>query len=216
MIDVNKLIVLFFLCINAFAYEFNSVNYFTKNYLFDAQIYSVNTFISENTLSYQLNDFSPHVNFIQYQGLDEYKESDFGLGSEYKLTDKLNLDIGSWYYFYYSAGDHYFEPYASLTYDWIVSPKLYVSMITYNNTPRATISFDYSKNLTDKLNLNIRPVIGTADYNIRYGYYGIVFASDYSLNNNFALFTTAEIDKPFSSPDNSIVYTYSLGVKISL
>ena len=124
-----------------FAAEFESVNYYSKNYLFDAQIYSVNTFVSENTLSHQLGDFTPHLDYVQYQGLDKYKESDFGLGSEYKLTDKLNLDVGSWYYYYYSAGDHYFEPYASLTYDWIVSPTLYFSMITYNNTPRATDRF---------------------------------------------------------------------------
>ena len=75
-----------------FAAEFESVNYYTKNYLFDAQIYSVNTFVSENTLSHQLGDFTPHLDYVQYQGLDKYKESDFGLGSEYKLTDKLTLD----------------------------------------------------------------------------------------------------------------------------
>jgi hypothetical protein len=122
-----------------FALDFESVNYYTKNYLFDGQIYSVNTFVSENTFSHQLGDFTPHLNYIQYQGLDQYKESDFGLGSEYKLTDKLTLDAGSWYYYYYSAGDHYFEPYTSLSYDWIVSPTIYFSMLTYNNTPRATL-----------------------------------------------------------------------------
>ena len=199
-----------------FALDFETSNYYTKNYLFDAQIYSVNTFVSENTLSHQLGNFTSHLDYVQYQGLDQYKESDFGLGSEYKLTDKLNLDVGSWYYYYYSAGDHYFEPYTSLTYDWIISLTLYVSMITYNNTPRATVSFDYNKDFNEKLHLNVRPVIGTADYDVRYGYYGIVFGLDYNVNKNFTLFTTTEVDKPFSSPDNSIVYTYSLGVKISL
>ena len=199
-----------------FAAEFESVNYYTKNYLFDAQIYSVNTFVSENTLSHQLGDFTPHLDYVQYQGLDHYKESDFGFGSEYKLTDKLNLDVGSWYYYYYSAGDHYFEPYASLTYDWIISPTFYVSMITYNNTPRATVSFDYNKDFNEKLHLNVRPVIGTADYDVRYGYYGIVFGLDYNVNKNFTLFTVTEVDKPFSSPDDSIVYTYSFGIKLSL
>ena len=199
-----------------FALDFETTDYYTKNYLFDAQIYSVNTFISENTLSHQLGDFTPHLDYVQYQGLDQYKESDFGLGSEYKLTDKLNLNVGSWYYYYYSAGDHYFEPYASLTYDWIVSPTLYVSMITYNNTPRATVSFNYNKDLTDKLHLNVRPVVGTADYDARYGYYGMVFVFDYNINKNFTLYFGSEVDKPFSSPANSIVYTYSLGIKISL
>ena len=68
-----------------FALDFETSNYYTKNYLFDAQIYSVNTFVSENTLSHQLGDFMPHLDYVQYQGLDQYKESDFGLGSEYKL-----------------------------------------------------------------------------------------------------------------------------------
>ena len=155
-----------------FALDFESVNYYTKNYLFDGQIYSVNTFVSENTFSHQLGDFTPHLNYIQYQGLDQYKESDFGLGSEYKLTDKLTLDAGSWYYYYYSAGDHYFEPY--------------------------------------------RPVVGTADYDNRYVYYGSVIRFDYDVNKFLGIFTVGEIDKPFSSPDNSIVYTYSFGLRISL
>lgn len=216
MIDVNKLIALFFLCINAFAYEFNSVNYFTKNYLFDAQIYSVNTFISENTLNYKLERFTPYINYIQYQGLDKYKESDFGIGNYYKVSDKVTLNSGSWYYYYYSAGDHYFEPYTSLNYDWIISPTIYLSMITYNNTPRATVSFDYNKNITEKLRLNFRPVIGTADYDNRYGYYGAATRLDYKINNFLELFTIGEIDKPFSSFNNSIVYTYSFGIKLSL
>ena len=199
-----------------FALDFESVNYYTKNYLFDGQIYSVNTFVSENTFSHQLGDFTPHLNYIQYQGLDQYKESDFGLGSEYKLTDKLTLDAGSWYYYYYSAGDHYFEPYTSLSYDWIISPTIYFSMITYNNTPRAVISFDYNKNITEKLHLNFRPVVGTADYDDRYGYYGTVINIDYNINKRFTLFTVAEIDKPFDSNDDGIVYTYSFGLKLSL
>ena len=199
-----------------FALDFETSNYYTKNYLFDAQIYSVNTFVSENTLSHQLGNFTPHLDYVQYQGLDQYKESDFGFGSEYKLTDKLTLNIGSWYYYYYSAGDHYFEPYTSLSYDWIVSPTIYFSMLTYNNTPRATISFDYNKDITEKLHLNFRPVVGTADYDNRYGYYGIVMNVDYNIVKHFTLFTSGEIDKPFSSPDNSIVYTYSFGLRISL
>jgi len=199
-----------------FALDFESVNYYTKNYLFDGQIYSVNTFVSENTFSHQVGDFTPHLNYIQYQGLDQYKESDFGLGSEYKLTDKLTLDAGSWYYYYYSAGNHYFEPYTSLSYDWIVSPTIYFSMITYNNTPRATISFDYNNDITEKLHLNFRPVVGTADYDARYGYYGLVMNVDYNINKHFTLFTGGEIDKPFNSLDNSIVYTYSFGIKVSL
>jgi len=199
-----------------FALDFETSNYYTKNYVFDAQIYSVNTFVSENTLSHQLGDFTPHVDYVQYQGLDKYKESDFGLGSEYKLTDKLTLDAGSWYYYYYSAGDHYFEPYTSLSYDWIVSPTIYFSMITYNNTPRATISFDYNNDITEKLHLNFRPVVGTADYDVRYGYYGLVMNVDYNINKHFTLFTGGEIDKPFNSLDNSIVYTYSFGIKVSL
>ena len=199
-----------------FAAEFESVNYYTKNYLFDAQIYSVNTFVSENTLSHQLGDFTPHVDYVQYQGLDQYKESDFGLGSEYKLTDKLTLDVGSWYYYYYSVGDHYFEPYTSLSYDWIVSPTIYFSMITYNNTPRAVLSFDYNKDITEKLHFNFRPVLGTADYDNRYGYYGIAMNVDYNIIKHFTLFTSGEIDKPFNSPDNSVVYTYSFGLRISL
>jgi hypothetical protein len=215
---MKKLMMISFMLMSwrIFALDFETTDYYTKNYLFDAQIYSVNTFISENTLSHQLGDFTPHLDYVQYQGLDQYKESDFGLGSEYKLTDKLNLNVGSWYYYYYSAGDHYFEPYASLTYDWIVSPTLYVSMITYNNTPRATVSFNYNKDLTDKLHLNVRPVVGTADYDARYGYYGMVFVFDYNINKNFTLYFGSEVDKPFSSPANSIVYTYSLGIKISL
>jgi len=215
---MKKLMLMSFMLMSwrIFALDFETTDYYTKNYLFDAQIYSVNTFISENTLSHQLGDFTPHLDYVQYQGLDQYKESDFGLGSEYKLTDKLNLNVGSWYYYYYSAGDHYFEPYASLTYDWIVSPTLYVSMITYNNTPRATVSFNYNKDLTDKLHLNVRPVVGTADYDARYGYYGMVFVFDYNINKNFTLYFGSEVDKPFSSPANSIVYTYSLGIKISL
>ena len=199
-----------------FALDFETSNYYTKNYVFDAQIYSVNTFVSENTLSHQLGDFTPHVDYVQYQGLDKYKESDFGLGSEYKLTDKLTLDAGSWYYYYYSAGNHYFEPYTSLSYDWIVSPTIYFSMITYNNTPRATISFDYNNDITEKLHLNFRPVVGTADYDVRYGYYGLVMNVDYNINKHFTLFTGGEIDKPFNSLDNSIVYTYSFGIKVSL
>jgi hypothetical protein len=199
-----------------FALDFETSNYYTKNYVFDAQIYSVNTFVSENTLSHQLGDFTPHVDYVQYQGLDKYKESDFGLGSEYKLTDKLTLDAGSWYYYYYSVGNHYFEPYTSLSYDWIVSPTIYFSMITYNNTPRATISFDYNNDITEKLHLNFRPVVGTADYDVRYGYYGLVMNVDYNVNKHFTLFTGGEIDKPFNSLDNSIVYTYSFGIKVSL
>lgn len=199
-----------------FATEFESANYYTKNYLFDAQIYSVNTFVSENSLSYEIGNFTPHLDYVQYQGLDKYQESDFGLGSEYKLTDKLTLDIGSWYYYYYSAGQHYFESYTSLSYDWIVSPTLYVSMITYNYTPRATFSLDYSKSLTEKIKLTIRPVVGTADYDDRYGYYGGVLNLDYNINKYFTLFSITEVDKPFSSLDNNIVYTYSFGLKISL
>jgi len=210
------LICLMFTSWTMFALDFETSNYYTKNYVFDAQIYSVNTFVSENTLSHQLGDFTPHVDYVQYQGLDKYKESDFGLGSEYKLTDKLTLDAGSWYYYYYSAGDHYFEPYTSLSYDWIVSPTIYFSMITYNNTPRATISFDYNKDITEKLHLNFKPVVGTADYDVRYGYYGLVMNVDYNVNKHFTLFTGGEIDKPFNSPDNSIVYTYSFGIKVSL
>jgi len=210
------LICLMLMSWRMFALEFESVNYYTKNYLFDAQIYSVNTFVSENTFSHQLDDFTPHLNYIQYQGLDKYKESDFGFGSEYKLTDKLTLDAGSWYYYYYSAGDHYFEPYTSLSYDWIISPTIYLSMITYNNTPRAVISFDYNKNITEKLHLNFRPVVGTADYDDRYGYYGTVINIDYNINKRFTLFTVAEIDKPFNSNDDGIVYTYSFGLKLSL
>jgi hypothetical protein len=199
-----------------FALDFETSNYYTKNYLFDGQIYSVNTFVSENTLSHQVGNFTPHLDYVQYQGLDQYKESDFGLGSEYKLTDELNLNVGSWYYYYYNAGDHYFEPYTSLTYDWILSPTLYVSMITYNNTPRAVISFDYNNDFNEKLHLNVRPVIGTADYDDRYGYYGIVFKLDYNVNKNVTLFNITEVDKPFSSSDNSVVYTYSFGLKLSL
>ena len=199
-----------------FALDFESVNYYTKNYLFDGQIYSVNTFVSENTLSHQMGNFTPHLGYVQYQGLDQYKESDFGLGSEYKLTDKLTLDVGSWYYYYYNAGDHYFEPYTSLSYDWIVSPTIYFSMITYNNTPRAVLSFDYNKDITEKLHFNFRPVVGTADYDNRYGYYGSVIRFDYDVNKFLGIFTVGEIDKPFSSPDNSIVYTYSCGLRISL
>ncbi len=77
-----------------FAAEFESVNYYSKNYLFDAQIYSVNTFVSENTLSHQLGDFTPHLNYIQYQGLDQYKESDFG--PEETLCFSLNSFAGDW------------------------------------------------------------------------------------------------------------------------
>ena len=199
-----------------FALDFENSNYYTKNYLFDAQIYSVNTFISENTLSHQLGNFTPHLDYVQYHGLDQYKESDFGLGSKYKITDKLTLNTGSWYYYYYSAGDHYFEPYTSLSYDWIVSPTIYFSMITYNNTPRAVLSFDYNKDITEKLHFNFRPVVGTADYDNRYGYYGGVIRFDYDVNKFLGIFTVGEIDKPFSSPDNSVVYTYSFGLRISL
>lgn len=199
-----------------FASEFGSVNYYSKHYLFDAQIYSVNTLVSENSFSYEINDFTPHLNYIQYQGLDKYQESDFGLGSEYKLTDKLTLDVGSWYYYYYDMGDHYFEPYILLNYDWLLSPTFYVSMITYNYTPRATFSLEYNKSLSEEIKLTIRPIIGTADYDIRYGYYGVVVNLDYNINKYFTLFTTTEIDKPFSSPDNNIVYTYSFGLKTSL
>jgi hypothetical protein len=89
-------------------------------------------------------------------------------------------------------------------------------MITYNNTPRATISFDYNNDITEKLHLNFRPVVGTADYDVRYGYYGLVMNVDYNINKHFTLFTGGEIDKPFNSLDNSIVYTYSFGIKVSL
>lgn len=210
------LICLMFMSWRIFALDFETSNYYTKNYIFDAQIYSVNTFVSENVLTYQLNDFNPHINYIQYQGLDKYQESDFGIGSEYKLSDKLTLDVGSWYYYYYSAGDHYFEPYTSLNYDWIISPTIYFSVITYNNTPRATISFDYNKDITEKLHFNFKPVIGTADYDKRYGYYGGVIRFDYDINKNFTLFTVGEIDKPFDSIDDNIVYSYSFGMKLSL
>ena len=210
------LIYLMFTSWRMFALDFENSSYYTKNYLFDAQIYSVNTFISENTLSHQLGNFTPHLDYVQYHGLDQYKESDFGLGSKYKITDKLTLNTGSWYYYYYSAGDHYFEPYTSLSYDWIVSPTIYFSMITYNNTPRAVLSFDYNKDITEKLHFNFRPVVGTADYDNRYGYYGGVIRFDYDVNKFLGIFTVGEIDKPFSSPDNSIVYTYSFGLKISL
>jgi hypothetical protein len=39
---------------------------------------------------------------------------------------------------------------------------------------------------------------------------------DYNINKHFTLFTGGEIDKPFNSLDNSIVYTYSFGIKVSL
>jgi hypothetical protein len=89
-------------------------------------------------------------------------------------------------------------------------------MITYNNTPRAVLSFDYNKDITEKLHFNFKPVVGTADYDNRYGYYGGVIRFDYDVNKFLGIFTVGEIDKPFSSPDNSIVYTYSFGLKISL
>jgi len=89
-------------------------------------------------------------------------------------------------------------------------------MITYNNTPRAVISFDYNNDFNEKLHLNVRPVIGTADYDDRYGYYGIVFKLDYNVNKNVTLFNITEVDKQFSSSDNSVVYTYSFGLKLSL
>jgi hypothetical protein len=44
----------------------------------------------------------------------------------------------------------------------------------------------------------------------------MVFVFDYNINKNFTLYFGSEVDKPFSSSANSIVYTYSLGVKISL
>ncbi len=55
-----------------FALDFETSNYYSKNYLFDAQIYSVNTFVSENTLSHQLGNFTPHLDYVQYQGDTPY------------------------------------------------------------------------------------------------------------------------------------------------
>jgi hypothetical protein len=64
---MKKLMLMSFMLMSwrIFALDFETSNYYTKNYLFDGQIYSVNTFVSENTFSHQLGDFTPHLNYIQ-------------------------------------------------------------------------------------------------------------------------------------------------------
>ncbi len=210
------IIVAIAITVGVSAIDFESKSYYSRNYVYDAQVYSVNTFVSENIISHEVGKFVPYVGYTQYQGLDKYRESDFGVGSEYKVSDEVTVDIGSWYYYYYSVGGHYFEPYVSVNYDWVISPTVYVGILTYNKTARATVSFDYSKMVTDKIELGISPVLGTVDYGDRYGYYGIRVNVDYKLNKYFSIFSGGEVDKPFNLGDNSSVYTYSFGLKLSI
>ena len=58
-----------------FATEFESVNYYSKHYLFDAQIYSVNTFVSENSLTYEIGNFTPHLDYGQYRDWETDRKS---------------------------------------------------------------------------------------------------------------------------------------------
>lgn len=194
--------------------DFESSNYYMNNYLFDSQIYSKNTFVTENYISQEINNFTPYIGFLQYQGLDSYQESDFGIGSEYKVNDKVTLDVGSWYYFYYDAGGHYFEPYFSVSYDWVITPKFYISMLSYNWQYRAVISFEKEIPF-GKFTYTPKFVMGTVDYDgYRYKYIGLINRLDYSLSEHFKLFAAYEIDKPFESINNSIVQSITAGIGI--
>lgn len=194
--------------------DFESSNYYMNNYLFDSQIYSKNTFITENYLSQEINNFTPYIGFLQYQGLDSYQESDFGVGSEYEVNDKVTLDVGSWYYFYYDSGGHYFEPYFSVSYDWVITPKFYISMLSYNWQYRAVVSFE-KEIIFGKFTYTPKFVMGTVDYDgYRYKYIGLINRLDYSLSEHFKLFAAYEIDKPFESVNNSIVQSITAGIGI--
>lgn len=209
-----KFLSFFFVCFNLAALNFKSSNYYMDNYLFDAQIYAKNTFVTENYLSHEIRDFTPYFNFIQYQSLDSYQESDFGLGSQYNLNENLKLDIGSWYYFYYDQGGHYFEPYFSLSYDWIVSPKFYLSGLSYNWEYRSFISFEKELMLS---NLSFTPkfILGTVNYDgYRYQYAGLINRLDYKVNDHVKVFLNYEIDKPFNSLNVSIVQSLSSGITL--
>ena len=216
MEKVSKFFLLFILCFDLAALSFESSNYYMNNYLFDAQVYAKDTFVTENYISHEVGNFAPYLGFLQYQGLDSYQESDIGLGSEYKLSEKLKLDIGGWYYFYYDQGGHYFEPYVSVSYDWIVSPKFYISTLSYNWEYRSFISFEKEFSFS-KLLFTPKLIVGTVNYDgYRYEYVGLVDRLDYKITDSVKVFLSHEIDKPFNSMDDSVVQSLSSGINLEL
>lgn len=211
---IIKIVLGVIFCLQVVGLDFESSNYYMNNYLFDSQIYAKNTFVTENYLSHDINNFTPYISFFQYQSLDNYQESDFGIGSEYKLTEKTKLDLGSWYYYYYSAGGHYFEPYFSISYDWIVTPKFYISMLSYNWEYRMLISLEKEFTL-NRFIFTPKLVTGTVDYDgYRFLYVGLVNRLDYKVTDNFKLFVMHEVDKPFESIDNSMVQSTTAGIGV--
>lgn len=208
-----RLFLIFLLCTNILlGVDFESSNYYMNNYLFDAQVYAKDTFVTENYISHSINDFQPYIAFLQYQSLDNYQESDIGIGTEYKFLDKYTLDVGSWYYFYYDNGGHYFEPYVSLSYDWYVVPKIYVSVLSYNQEYRSTFSLEKEIKATERLKITPKVVIGTVNYDgFRYGYFGFVNRIGFNLTDKTSLFLTTEIDQPYDSIDNESVHSIIFG-----
>lgn len=208
-----QIIIFLFTVGVVFGIDFESSNYYMNNYLFDAQVYAKNTFVTENYVSKPINKFEPYIAFLQYQSLDNYQESDIGIGTEYKLSDKLKLDVGSWYYFYYDAGGHYFEPYMSVSYDWYIVPKIYVSCLSYNLEYRSTVSLEKEIKATDKVSITPKIVVGTVDYDgFRYEYFGFVNRIDFGLTEMVRLFLTTEIDQPYRTNNNECVHSITFGV----
>lgn len=211
---MKKIFFFFIVYFNLIALDFESSNYHMNNYLFDAQIYARNTFVTENYISHEVGNFTPYLAFLQYQALDSYQESDIGLGSEYKFSEKFKLDIGSWYYFYYDEGGHYFEPYFSISYDWVISPKVYISGLSYNWEYRSFISFEKEFTFSDLL-FTPKLIIGTVDYDgYRYEYAGLIDRLDYKITDHIKIFISYEIDKPFNSVNESMVQSLSSGVNL--
>ena len=73
---LTSIILSIIFCLQVVGLDFESSNYYMNNYLFDAQLYAKNTFVTENYLSYDINNFTPYIGFSQYQSLDKYQESD--------------------------------------------------------------------------------------------------------------------------------------------
>lgn len=209
---LTSIILSIIFCLQVIGLDFESSNYYMNNYLFDAQLYAKNTFVTENYLSYDINNFTPYIGFSQYQSLDKYQESDFSIGSEYKITDKVKLDLGSWYYYYYSSSVNYFEPYISVSYDWIIIPKFYISMLSYNWKYRSVVSLEKEFSL-NKFIYTPKIVIGTVNYDdYRYEYVGLINRLDYKVTDNFKLFVAYEFDKPFETINDSVVQSITSGI----
>lgn len=215
---MRRILFLLLTTLNVIAIEFENSSYFTKNYLCDAQHIAKDVFVTENTIQYKINKLTPYLKYSQYQSLNTYQESDFGFGSTYTLSDKWSIDVGSWYYYFYSQSNNYFEPYTSISYDCIIYPTLYVSYVSYNTQPRVIFSLDYTKNIITNLDLSIRSLIGTVDYGMgRYEYIGGGVKLEYMVNKHFCLFIGSELYRPIGSKYNSFVdtFSYSSGFKLN-